>query len=197
LNLFKEPKEQLPNEFDEFSHVFLEEKTGKFTQEGKDLFLEHINGIVSFLDRGSDAREFAQPKIELVEAKMSERPVKDIASLKIELEKELSYIKSVIKQLDESFIVFKKNKMQQYREEVKNYCGHLKGQEYLDCKNNPTPYMQLIAESITKMSSKIEKIKESHSSEMKRLVSEFNRLKDVYENNISQEHILETKCKQV
>lgn len=197
LNLFKEPKEQLPIDFEEFKHVFLDEKTGKFTQEGKDLFLEHVNGVVSFLDRGSDAREFAQPKIEIVEAKMSERPVKDIASLKTELDKELLYIKSVIKQLDESFLIFKKNKMQQYREEVKNYCGHLKGQEYLDCKNNPTPYMQLIAESIARMSNKIDKIKESHNAEMKRLVTEFNRLKDVYENNISQEHILETKCKQV
>jgi len=197
LNLFKEPKEQLPSDFDEFQHVFLDQKTGKFTQEGKDLFLEHINGMVSFLDRGSDAREFAQPKIEIVHANMSERPVKDIASLKIELDKELNYTKSVIKQLDESFLIFKKNKMQQYREEVKNYCGHLKGQEYLDCKNNPTPYMQLIAESIARMSNKIDKIKESHSAEMKRLVTEFNRLKDVYENNISQEHILETKCKQL
>jgi hypothetical protein len=197
LNLFKEPKEQLPIDFEEFGHVFLDDKTGKFTQEGKDIFLEHINGMVSFLDRGSDAREFAQPRIEIVHANMSERPVKDIASLKVALDKDLAYIKSVIKQLDESFLVFKKNKMQQYREEVKNYCGHLKGQEYLDCKNNPTPYMQLIAESIARMSNKIDKIKESHSAEMKRLVTDFNRLKDVYENNISQEHILETRCKQL
>lgn len=193
LNLIKENKEQLPTSFDEFSQVFLD-RNGMFTKEGRELYLNQITGLVSYLDRGSDAREFAQPKIELVNVPMSERPVADIVALKTEHDKDVLSLKSIIKQLDESFTIFQKAKTQQIKNELKVTCGHLKGLDYLDCKNNPTPYVKMLLESIEDMSGKIHKIKETHTNEIKRLNEEFNKLKDIYENSISQEHTLDTKC---
>ena len=197
LNLIKENKEQLPTNFDEFSQVFLDDTTGLFTQEGKDLFLNQVTGLVSYLDRGSDAREFAQPKIELVNVPMSVRPVADLVSLKKEHDNDVLAIKSIIKQLDESFIIFKKAKTQQIKNELKVTCGHLKGLDYLDCKNNPTPYMKLLLETIDDMGNKINKIKETHTNEIKKLNDAFNKIKDIYENSISQEHTLDVKCNKI
>jgi Type III restriction enzyme, res subunit len=194
LNLMKENKEQLPTTFDEFSQFFLDSRSGMFTKDGRDLFLDQITGLVSYLDRGSDAREFAQPKIELVNVPMSVRPVADLIALKTEHDKDVMSLKSIIKQLDESFLIFKKAKTQQIKNELKVTCGHLKGLDYLDCKNNPTPYVQMLLNAIDDMGNKINKIKETHSNEIKRLNDEFNKIKDVYENSISQEHTLETKC---
>lgn len=193
LNLIKENKEQLPTSFDEFAQVFLD-RNGMFTKEGRELYLNQITGLVSYLDRGSDAREFAQPKIELVNVPMSERPVADLVALKKEHDNDVLSLKSIIKQLDESFAIFKKTKDQQIKNELKVTCGHLKGLDYLDCKNNPTPYVKMLLESIEDMSGKINKIKETHTKEIKRLNEEFNKIKDIYENSISQEHTLDTKC---
>ncbi len=194
LNLLKESREQLPTSFDEFAQVFLNARTGTFTNEGKDLFLNQVSGLVSYLDRGSDAREFAQPVIELVHVPMSERPVADLEALKREHDKDVLAIKSIIRQLDESFVIFKKTKSQQIKNELKATCGHLKGLDYLDCKNNPTPYIKMLLQAIEDMGEKINKIKVTHNNEIKKMNEEFSRIKDIYENSISQEHTLETKC---
>lgn len=194
LNLLKDGKEQLPTSFDEFEQVFLNARSGTFTSEGKGLFLDQISGLVSYLDRGSDAREFAQPVIQLVNVPLSERPVADLMALKKEHDKDVLAIKSIIRQLDESFVIFKKTKMTQIKNELKATCGHLKGLDYLDCKNNPTPYIKMLLAAIDDMGEKINKIKVTHNNEIKKLNEEFNRIKDIYENSISQEHIIETKC---
>jgi hypothetical protein len=194
LNLMKENKEQLPTSFEEFAQVFLDSRNGMFTKDGRDLFLDQVSGLVSYLDRGSDAREFAQPKIEMVNVPMSVRPVADLAALKTEHDKDVMALKSIIKQLDESFLIFKKAKTQQIKNELKVTCGHLKGIDYLDCKNSPTPYVKMLLHAIDDMGNKINKIKETHTNEIKRLNEEFNRIKEIYENSISQEHTLETKC---
>ena len=193
INLLKEPNEQIPTNFDDFSQMFLDNE-GHFTNEGKELFLNYITGLVSYLDRGSDAREFAQPQIQLINVKMSERPVADIAALKKENDKNVAAIKNIIRQLDESFLIFKKAKMQQLREEVKIHCEGLKGLDYQDCRNTKTPYMKLLIQSIDDMGTKIDDIKSAHNKEVKKLNDEFNKINEVYENNYSQEHNIELKC---
>jgi hypothetical protein len=194
INLMKEPEEQLPTEFAEFNQVFLDSRNGGFTTEGKELFLEKMNGMVSFLDRGNDAREFAQPIVSLIAAPLSLRPVADLLALKEEHDNNVASLKSIIKQLDDSFMIFRNTKLEQIKDEIKEVCGHLKGQEYLDCKNRSTPYIQLLLKSIEDMTIRINEIKDTHTTEIKRLTGEFNRLKEINENNISQEHIITTKC---
>lgn len=194
LNLLQDSTNKLPASFEEFQQVFLDENTGAFTEEGKDLFYEKINGQISYLDRGSDAREFAQPRVSLVTVPLSLKPVADIMKLKEEHDSNVASLRNVIKQLDESFAIFKTTKMEQVKDELKQVCGHVKGQAYLDCKNKSTPYIQLLLKSIDEMSMKIKQIKDTHSEEMKRLNAEFAKVKEIAENNISQEHVMEVKC---
>lgn len=194
LNLLQEKYDKLPTSFDEFQQVFLDESSGVFTEEGRDLFLEKINGLISFLDRGNDAREFAQPKVSLVTVPLSLKPVADIIKLKQEHDINVVSLKNVIKQLDESFDIFKGTKLEQVKDELKHVCGHLKGQSYIDCKNKSTPYIQLLLRSIEEMSLKIKKIQETHTTEIQRLNTEFNRVKEIAEHNISQEHVIGNKC---
>lgn len=194
VNLMKEPEEQLPTDFDEFNQVFLDENTGAFTAEGKELFLEKVNGMISFLDRGNDAREFAQPVVSLVAVPLSQRPVADLMALKEEHDKSVASLKHIIKQLDDSFMIFKNTKLEQVKDEIKEVCGNLKGQQYLDCKNKSTPYVQVLLNSIDDMATRINEIKTTHSTEIKKIMTDFNRLKEINENNISQEHIITSKC---
>lgn len=194
LNLVQENNNKLPSSFDEFQHVFLDEETGTFTEEGRDLFLEKVNGLVSFLDRGNDAREFAQPRVSLVTVPMSLKPVADIMKLKEEHDRDAASLRNIIKQLDENFSLFKDTRMEQIKDEIKSVCGHLKGQAYLDCKNTSTPYIQMLLKSVEDMSDKIKHIKDTHTNEIKRLNDEFLRMKEIAENNLSQEHVVEKKC---
>ena len=62
INLCKEPSEQLPHTFDEFSYKYLD-KDGYFTNDGKTQYLDDIAGFISYLNREKDARQFSQPII--------------------------------------------------------------------------------------------------------------------------------------
>jgi hypothetical protein len=194
INLCKETNAQIPSTFEEFGQVFLDDK-GNFTEEGVELYLDMITGVVSYLNREGDVREFAQPKIEQVNVKMSERPVGDIKSLKEEHDKNVRSIKDILRQLDGSFDIFSKTKRQQIKNEIKDQCGHLKGEEYIQCKNNPSAFIKVLEKSIVDMGSKINDIKSEHSEELKKLDDEFNKVKLIYENNISQQHVIEKTCK--
>jgi hypothetical protein len=194
VNLVKEPNEQIPTSFNEFEHVFLDQKTGKFTEAGKKAFLNNINGVISSLDRGSDTREFAQPKIELVNVKMSLKPHVDIEELKKEVDFKLTTLRNAIKELDERFMEYKKVKMTEYRELVRAKCGKFKGQEYLDCKNDKTQQMQTILDSVDNVLQKVATIKTNHTQSIKKITEDFNQQREIYENSISQERVLETKC---
>ena len=65
LNLCKKPDEQFPSNFEAFSQKYLDNE-GKFSESGQKTFLDNIAGLVSYLNREKDARQFAQPEIERV-----------------------------------------------------------------------------------------------------------------------------------
>ena len=71
INLCKPNEEQMPTEFDEFSNKYLDEM-GKFTEKGRELYLDDIAGYVSYLNREKDARQFAQPIIHNIHIPMIE-----------------------------------------------------------------------------------------------------------------------------
>jgi hypothetical protein len=60
LNLCKSPTQQMPDNFSQFSNIYLNEK-GEFTPKGRDTYLDEIAGYISYLNREKDARQFAQP----------------------------------------------------------------------------------------------------------------------------------------
>ena len=64
INLCKLPQDQLPETFDEFSRQYLDED-GIFTEQGEKKFEDENAGIVSYLNREFDARQFAQPEVSI------------------------------------------------------------------------------------------------------------------------------------
>jgi superfamily II DNA or RNA helicase len=62
INLFKMPKEQMPDNFDVFSEQYLDEN-GYFKTAGLHKFRDEIAGHISYLNREKDARQFSQPVI--------------------------------------------------------------------------------------------------------------------------------------
>jgi hypothetical protein len=65
INLTKPLAHQMPEGFEEFSRVYLDEY-GRFTPEGEQMYLDKIAGHVSYLNRERDARQFAQPIVKYV-----------------------------------------------------------------------------------------------------------------------------------
>lgn len=62
INLCKLPTEQLPTIYPKFEPMFLNDH-GNFTTQGKQKFINHITGLISYLNREKDARQFAQPNV--------------------------------------------------------------------------------------------------------------------------------------
>ena len=71
INLTKPLTYQMPQGFEEFSRVYLDEY-GRFTPEGEQLYLDNIAGHVSYLNRERDARQFAQPIVKYVKTSLIE-----------------------------------------------------------------------------------------------------------------------------
>jgi hypothetical protein len=65
INLCKPLNEQLPTNFYSFKEEYLDQD-GLFTQNKKQKFLNDMAGYVSYLDRSSDVRQFAQPKLHYI-----------------------------------------------------------------------------------------------------------------------------------
>jgi hypothetical protein len=62
INLCKLPTEQLPTIYPKFEPMFLNDH-GNFTTQGKQKFINHVTGLISYLNREKDARQFAQPNV--------------------------------------------------------------------------------------------------------------------------------------
>jgi len=62
LNLCKPVEQQMPSDFSNFTNMYLNEN-GEFTDEGRKKYLDDIAGLVSYLNREKDARQFSQPQI--------------------------------------------------------------------------------------------------------------------------------------
>ena len=65
VNLFKPSHSHIPDDIDRFSLVYLNQE-GRFTPQGRKIFLDHISGHISYLNREKDARVFSQPVIQHV-----------------------------------------------------------------------------------------------------------------------------------
>ena len=68
LNLCKTPEQQMPAHFEDFAKRYLDVETGKFLPDSK--YKDDISGIVSYLNREKDARQFAIPVIKQITTPM-------------------------------------------------------------------------------------------------------------------------------
>lgn len=98
LNLCKAPEQQMPTHFDDFAKRYLDVETGKFLPDSK--YKDDIAGIVSYLNREKDARQFAIPVI------------KQITTPMVDLDDVLTYDKRSTRDLLNSGILELKSKIE-------------------------------------------------------------------------------------
>ncbi len=69
LNLCKPTETRIPDNYEQFATQYLS-GSGKFTEKGKRDYLNDISGYISYLNRTTDARQFAQPVITNIDVPM-------------------------------------------------------------------------------------------------------------------------------
>lgn len=119
INLMKE--EDMPESFEEFSKEYLDNNF-KFTQEGTTKYLDNVSGIISYLNREKDMRQFAYPVYHEVKAYMSKKSTKktdeleninnlitEQKALKGKTKEEKQLIKTTIQELKEKQKELKKS----------------------------------------------------------------------------------------
>jgi superfamily II DNA or RNA helicase len=91
LNLMKE--DDMPESFEDFAQEYLDNNY-VFTDNGARKYLDNISGMISYLNREKDIRQFAYPVFYKVKAFMSKKPnVNDT-----DIQAELTEVKNVIEQ---------------------------------------------------------------------------------------------------
>jgi superfamily II DNA or RNA helicase len=81
LNLLKPADDQIPDDFDEFTMEYLDH-SGRFAPGKQTAFMNRITGLVSFLDRSKDPRQFAQPTVHHIDAHISTLTTSTVPSIK-------------------------------------------------------------------------------------------------------------------
>jgi len=139
INLTKPLQYQMPQGFDEFSRVYLDEY-GRFTPEGEQLYLDNIAGHVSYLNRERDARQFAQPIVKYVKTPLIEniddamkfdrsyaRAVMDseIGDLKKRIDDENAKIDDEFREIKASNFDFMKDKCDNFEGKALRQCNKI------------------------------------------------------------------------
>ena len=142
LNLCKPPTEQMPETFEEFGRDYLTE-TGIFSEKGKEKYMNDITGILSYLNREFDVRQFAQPIVENI-----------ITEMKIGALQEHNSLKETQKIKNNEFIKFKQEPL--FHLTLKNFnsllkkCDQIKTKKiHLTCKKNIKEKIKDILKKIT------------------------------------------------
>jgi hypothetical protein len=138
VNLFKTSEEQpeLPEDFTGFSEKFLDEE-GHFTASGKRAYSDYISGHVSYLNRERDARQFAQPVVQMVHsplirdaedvAKMDKKYAReilgeDVVKLKNDILEEAKKLEGDLGDIDATKFAFLKDRCAEYEGKERKQC---------------------------------------------------------------------------
>lgn len=130
LNLMKTEEGKIEENEDKFFDDYLNE-SGKFSPQGKTMFLNKIAGHISYLNQSNDVRKFAQPQIENIHTVMSLSKLKDTQN-QLNIFKEKVKVLTSEKKSQEN--ILKKN--EKAREKNIAKCSRLKGKEKNNCVMN-------------------------------------------------------------
>jgi len=114
VNLCKPIDSQLPTHFDDFTKKYLNPDTIKFSPTGLKRYYDDITGVVSYLNREKDARQFAQPIIKHIKTPLVDiqdvydydlrilrnQAAMDVAPIKERIDKIVNIIKGELEDLD-------------------------------------------------------------------------------------------------
>ena len=133
LNLLRPPNDTIPDSFEEFSEVYLDD-AGAFSVEGKMKFLDSIRGFISYLNREKDIRSFAHAVFHTVEVPMStyefKQEIEDYVKVKIDVDNKTKQLTQLMENGD-SLAKFKEN-MERLLEVV-NESYHMKLDLFNQC----------------------------------------------------------------
>jgi hypothetical protein len=200
LNLCKLPEDQMPETFEQFSDEYLTEE-GVFSPKGKTKYLNDITGILSYLNREFDIRQFSQPVIRFVFSNMINNKLIeqfDTSDMKANREN-----RKLIKAQIDKLILEKKMKIKQitYKEKDLKHlyekCDKLKTKtkknNFKTCKQDVKEMIKKFLKDIIELytqsiDSEIELVKEATKDQVKgdkklnKTGSYYKYLKSVYYN---------------
>ena len=153
LNLCKLPHEQMPETFLEFSNEYLNEE-GDFTHDGREKYKNEITGIISYLNREFDVRQFAQPIIENVLTEFTpseylERKMFDPKKINSEYKKLKKTKNDEINQLkNNSLLKLTQKHFKSVIDKCQKFNNKTKRRKYMPCKRE---IMEKIKELLEKL----------------------------------------------
>lgn len=179
LNLCKLPEDQMPETFEQFSDEYLTDE-GVFSDKGKTKYLNDITGILSYLNREFDLRQFSQPIIRFVFSNMiNNKLIEQFDTSDMKANKEN---RKMIKAQIDKLIMEKKMKIKQvtYKEKDLKHlyekCNKLKTKtkknNFKTCKQDVKEMIKKFLKDIIELytqsiDSKIELVKETTKDQIK------------------------------
>jgi len=159
LNLCKPAEKQFPLDFLGFSEKYLDE-SGVFTATGRKQYLDEIAGMVSYLNREKDARQFAQPVISYAMTPIMQNP-----------EWADKFDKKFVREYLNSEIIQMKTKIKEQTDAIVAKVGDLDPNRFRQMQKKCSPYDGKVKEECLKIVRKQVKelIKEAkeHTRELK------------------------------
>ena len=113
INLMKE-RDELPEDFNEFTKKYLDETTSKFTDKGAEDYLNDITGYISYLNRDRDVRNFAYPVFYNIKADISKS--NNLQEIKKNIENETNKLNKN----EEKLKIVDKKELKELKENIKN-----------------------------------------------------------------------------
>lgn len=193
LNLLRPAAEAMPADFDTFQNTYLDEETGKFTEEGRIKYMDDIAGYVSYLNREKDARQFAIPQYHNVIVNMTKSDRSKLLKQLRDTEKQLDELDADIAE-GKAALVLAKQKMRTEKKQKLEDCKSAPRGTKKKCQDRVKEEMKEFEEELLgELNMKIEISKD----EKKQLTSQKRALakkaKDV-KQDASQEGQLDARC---
>ena len=199
VNLCKPIDSQLPTHFDDFTKKYLNPDTIKFSPTGLKEYYDDIAGVVSYLNREKDARQFAQPiihhiKTPLVDIQdvydydlriLKNQVAMDVAPFKEQIVKIENIIKGELQDLDP-------NKFSSFQDLCKNNPYILENEKLANqytkkCNSTTKKHMRNASESVKQHIKKIRGIIKELRTSIKKINDNKNtnvyEIKHIMENN--------------
>lgn len=139
LNMLKEKDEQMPETFEEFQRVYLDEE-GKFTNSGKDKLLDDLTGYISYLNREKDVRSFAYPVVNNIHVDLSRYEFVNELNEFIEINKELNHQILEFQVAQSEFNTNRINYSMKLKEQYEETLTKMR-EDLNNCKNNQAKYI--------------------------------------------------------
>lgn len=192
LNLLRSSDTAIPEEFDEFSKMYLNEQ-GDFTIKSKYQFLNAIAGYISYLNREKDARQFAYPVFENITVPMTLDASKITA---IEL-KELEHDLKTFKLNQEEQKAVKKEVKEKLKQELNTaliqLCQDKKPKK--PCQEYVKQQIQVKRERLMQeLSQRMEEKEQQIQTTKQNVQQKKQQLREQQKTDLSQEKALLEKC---